>query len=177
MGENMRYKFRYLNGIYKLIAFVAGPMQNFSIIIGAFLLIYYLISKIIIAIGIDDSFIDNSLFREMMFTCAIIFASMYYIFKKGVFLYNDKLIIARYTITLTNWNPYIVIKYSDIESVNVNYSDIHFTKYRLSFITLCGDESYNVELTLKNGKKYFFSIQNQEAFCNNLSQLINNYKN
>ena len=152
-------------------------MQNFSITIGAFLLIYYLISKIIIAIGIDDSFIDNSLFREMMFTCAFLFATIYYIFKKGIFLYNDKLIIARYTITLTNWNPYITIKYSDIEHVNVNYSNIHFTKYRLSFITLCGDESYNVELTLKNGKKYFFSIQNQEEFCNNLNQLINNYKN
>lgn len=38
----------------------------------------------------------------------------------------------------------------------------------------CGDESYNVELTLKNGKKYFFSIENQEEFCDNLTELINN---
>lgn len=28
------------------------------------------------------------------------------------------------------------------------------------------------ELTLKNGKKYFFSIENQEEFCENLNSLI-----
>ena len=39
-------------------------------------------------------------------------------------------------------------------------------------MTLGGDRAYNVELTLKNGKKYYFSIEDQEEFCENLSQLI-----
>ena len=126
----MRYKFRYLNGIYKTLAAIAGPMLNFSITIAVFIVGYYLFAKIIAWFGVDDS------------------------------------------ITNINWNPYIVIKYSDIASVNINYSDLHFTKYRFSFVTLCGDESYNVELTLKNGKKYFFSIYNQEEFCENLNSLM-----
>ena len=41
-------------------------------------------------------------------------------------------------------------------------------------MTLGGDRAYNVELTLKNGKKYYFSIEDQEEFCENLSQLLEN---
>lgn len=168
----MRYKFRYLNNIYKTLAAIAGPMLNFSITIAVFLIGYYLFAKITAWFGVDDSIINNSVFREVMIYSAFAVSLVYCFLKKGVFLYNDKLVIARYTITNINWNPYIVIKYSDIASVNVNYSDLHFTKYRFSFVTLCGDESYNVELTLKNGKKYFFSIYNQEEFCENLNSLM-----
>ncbi len=41
-------------------------------------------------------------------------------------------------------------------------------------MTLGGDRAYNVELTLKNGKKYYFSIEDKEEFCENLSQLLEN---
>lgn len=167
----MRYKFRYLNGIYKTGAMIAGPLQNFFITTAAFLLVYYLIAKLTGLFGFDDSFLNGafySVFREIMFCCAFILALLCFVLKKGVFLYDDKLVIARYTITPTNWNPYISIRYSEIEQANVNYSDLHYTKHRFSFVTLCGDESYNVELTLKNGKKYFFSIQNQEEFVSEL---------
>ena len=113
--------------------------------------------------------------RKIIFICSIIWAAVYCIFRKGVFLYDNHLVIARYTITLTNWKNRITISFDEIESVNVNYTDLHFTRYRFSFIVPCGDEAYNVELTLKNGKKLFFSIQDQEEFCQNLNLLMENY--
>lgn len=97
---------------------------------------------------------------------------IYCVLKKGVFLYQNHLVIARYTITLRNWKNRISIDYNDIESVIVNYSDLRFTKYHGSLLVPFGDDTYNVELTLKNGKKYFFSIENQEEFCDNLNSLF-----
>lgn len=174
----MRYKFRYLNGVYKTVAAVAGPMQNFFITIAVFIFSYYLVGRLTVLIGIDNSFMNstfNSIVREIMIYIALIFAVAYCFLKKGVFLYNDRLVIARYTITPLNWKSRIIVNYNEIEYVNVNYTDLHFTKYRFSVINICADEAYNVELTLKNGKKYFFSIQNQEEFCDNLNSLLIKY--
>lgn len=177
-GDNMRYKFRYINGTYKIIAFIGAVMQNFFFVIAAFMLLYYVVNKIITLIGVEDSdfnIVFNSAVRKAMPYCAFTASIVFCILKKGVFLYNDKLVIARYTFTLTNWNPRITISYNEIEHVNVNYSDLHFTRYRFAVVNLSGDESYNIELTLKNGKKLFFSIQDQEEFCSQLELLMNKY--
>ncbi|MDE5974287.1 MAG: hypothetical protein K2G73_06415, partial [Eubacterium sp.] len=115
-----------------------------------------------------------SFFTEIAFVFSISSAIIYCVFRKGVFLNEDNLIIARYTITPFNWKLWIKIDYSDIEKVNVNYFDLSFIDYHFRMLTLGGDRAYNVELTLKNGKKYFFSIENQEGFCENLSQLLEN---
>lgn len=174
----MRYKFRYLNGTYRITAFIGGVMQNFFAVIAAFMLLYFLVNKVTALIGVEDSSFNtifNSAVRKIMPCCALAASVVFCVLKKGVFLYNNRLIIARYTFTLTNWNPRITINYNEIEHVNVNYADLHFTKYRFAVVNLSGDESYNVELTLKNGKKYFFSIQNQEEFCSQLDSLLNKY--
>ncbi|MCH5320332.1 MAG: hypothetical protein J1E36_01115 [Eubacterium sp.] len=176
----MRYKFRYFNSIYKMGAAIIGPLQNFFITIALFLLVYYLLGRLSILIGVDNYFINETVFgivRRIMFICAFLSVAFYCVLKKGVFLNDDSLVIARYTITPINWKPRITISYDEIEQVNVNYTDLHFTKYRFLLVVLCGDEAYNVELTLKNGKKYFFSIENQEKFCQNLNFLIENTKN
>jgi len=179
-GERMRYKFRYFDGISKAGAKIACPMQNFLLTFVIIVFVYTLFGKIVTLIGIEDYIINKSLDHSMQraaFICAFIAALAYFIFRKGVFLYDDRLVIARNTITLTNWKPRITVNYDDIEHVNVNYTDLHFTKYYFSIVTPYGDEAYNVELTLKSGKKYFFSIQDQEEFCEVLNSLIEKYKN
>lgn len=87
-------------------------------------------------------------------------------------MYERYLVIARYTITTRNWNSKITLKYDDIESVNINYNDLRFTKYHGSLLVPFGDNTYNIEITMKNGRKYFFSIENQEEFCDHLNSLI-----
>ncbi len=143
------------------------------------MIICLFITKVIAFAGLVDS-INNNLISEItriVLNCSFLSTAVYIVLRKGAFLYDDRLVIARYTFSLTNWKPRIVINYNDIEKVNVNYFDIHFTKRRFSMLVLCGDESYNVELTLKNGKTYYFSIEDQEEFCENLNRLMEKYNN
>lgn len=173
----MRYKFRYLNGMFKTGAAIGNPFRNFCLTIALFLIPYYLIGRLTVLIGIEDYFLNGEVWgviRKIMFICAFLSAGAYCIFRKGVFLYDDRLVIARYTFSTFNLKPRITIYYGEIESVNVNYTDLHFTKYRFSQVVPAGDEAYNVELTLKSGKKYFFSIQDQEEFCQTLNALLEN---
>lgn len=175
----MRYKFRYFNGMYKTIAKFAAPFQNFFFTWLIFFIIYFVITKIAALFGMEDYLINDfalGIFQKITFICSISWVMIYCFFKKGVFIYDDHLVIARYTITPTNWRNRIVIDYDDIESVCVNFQDLHFTKHRFSFVVLGGDEAYNIELTLKNGKKYFFSIEDQEEFCDNLNMLLEKRK-
>ena len=131
-------------------------------------------------VGIEDYVISEtviSVYKNAAFILSLSSAVIYLVMKKGVFLNYNDLIVARYTITPFDWRLWIKIDYSDIEKVNVNYSDISWSDFNFRMLTFGGDRAYNVELTLKNGKKYFFSIEDQEAFCDNLNQLIENSKN
>lgn len=85
--------------------------------------------------------------------------------------------IARYTITPFNWKWWMKINYSDIEKVNVNYFNLNYADYHYRMLNSGGDRNYNIELTLKNGKIFYFSIEDQEEFCENLNKLIENSKN
>lgn len=171
----MRYKFRYFNGTFKILNALFIPLQNF-------LLPYFFVSliiRLISVVGLGEYFNNDiaiSVMRKIVIIFSILWALIYIVCRKGVFLYDDRLVIARYTITLTNWKNRITVKYDSIESVNVNYKNLRFTKYYKSFLVPFGNEDYNVELTLKNGKKYFFSIENQEEFCEILNSLIENSK-
>lgn len=179
-GEVLRYKFRYFNGIYKAISRLVSPFQNFFLTWVISFIIFFFIGKLMILFGFEDYIVDDyviGIFQKIVFACSILWVMVYFIFKKGVFLCENRLVIARYTITLTNWKNRIIIDYDDIESVNINFRDLHFTKYRFSSLVLCGDEANNIELTLKNGKKYFFSIEDQEEFCDNLNLLLEKRKN
>lgn len=167
----MRYKFRYYNSSFKVLNSIFVPLQNllFPQIVALILL------RVISLIGLGQ-YLNNdiviSTLQKIILICSVFWLIIYCIFKKGVFLHDQYLIIARYTITLRNWKNRIVLRYDEIESVNVNYTDLRFTKYHGSLLVPFGDNTYNVELTMKNGKKYFFSVENQEEFCDNLNSLI-----
>ncbi len=178
-GNIMRYKFRYFNGLYKTIAKFGIPLHNFMLLFIILFVIIIAIRELAALVGLDGYITNQTVvytYIRIMFICSSIWGLVNLFGKKGVFLYNDRLVIARYTVTLTNWKNRITINYNDIASVNVNYTDISFTKYRFALVVLLGDKSYNVEVTMKNGKKYFFSIENQEEFCENLNLMIENYR-
>ena len=167
----MRYKFRYYNGIFKVLNALLVPLQN--LLLPQFVII--LIARLVSLIGLGQYFNNDTvigILQKTILIVSVVWAIIYCIFKKGVFLYNDHLVIARYTITLRNWRNRISVSYDEIESVNVNYSDLRFTKYHGSLLVPFGDDTYNVELVLKSGKRYFFSLQEQENFCETLNSVL-----
>lgn len=167
----MRYKFRYYNGFFKVLNALLVPWQN--LLLPQFVII--LIARLVSLIGLGQYFNNDTvigILQKIILIVSVAWTIIYCVFKKGVFLYNDHLVIARYTITFRNWRNRISVSYDDIESVKVNYSDLRFTKYHGSLLVPFGDDTYNVELVLKNGKRYFFSIENQEEFCEMLNSLL-----
>lgn len=151
------------------------PFQNFIIPIIIFPYVFALIVKFCELVGIADSIIIDTVYPVMKEVVIIISASwalVYCIFRKGVFLYDDHLVIAIYTITMTNWKQRILVDYYNIESVGVNYFNLSFAQKFFSMLVPFGDNTYNVKLTLKTGKTYFFSVENAEEFCENLNLLL-----
>ncbi len=163
--------------MFKTGSMIAGILQNFWLPWLIFYILYVLIGKVSILIGLDNYLSDDIVLYSLQRIVLIISISsviVFCFFRKGVFLNENHLIIARYTITPFNWKWWIKIDYSDIEKVNINYFDLSYIDYHFRMLILGGDRAYNVELTLKNGKKYYFSIEDQEEFCENLSQLLEN---
>ena len=165
--------------MFKTGSMIAGILQNFWLPWLIFCILYVLVGKVSILIGLDNYLSDDIVLYSLQRIVLIISISsviVFCFFRKGVFLNENHLIIARYTITPFNWKWWIKIDYSDIEKVNINYFDLSYIDYHFRMLILGGDRAYNVELTLKNGKKYYFSIEDQEEFCENLSQLIGSKK-
>lgn len=165
--------------MFKTGSMIAGILQNFWLPWLIFYILYVLVGKVSILIGLDNYLSDDIVLYSLQRIVLIISISsviVFCFFRKGVFLNENHLIIARYTITPFNWKWWIKIDYSDIEKVNINYFDLSYIDYHFRMLILGGDRAYNVELTLKNGKKYYFSIEDQEEFCENLSQLIGSKK-
>ncbi|WP_304819182.1 hypothetical protein [uncultured Clostridium sp.] len=167
----MRYKFRYYNDSFRLINLLLVPLKNLLIPQGFALVVIRILALIGVGQYLNNTVAIN-IMQKVILVFSILWTISYCIFKKGVFLYKSHLVIARYTITTRDWRNKITIDYIDIDSVNINYRDIRLTKHHGSLLVPFGDNTYNVELTLKNGKKYYFSIEDQEEFCENLSQLI-----
>ena len=163
--------------MFKTGSMIAGILQNFWLPWLIFYILYVLVGKVSILIGLDNYLSDDIVLYSLQRIVLIISISsviVFCFFRKGVFLNENHLIIARYTITPFNWKWWIKIDYSDIEKVNINYFDLSYIDYHFRMLILGGDRAYNVELTLKNGKKYYFSIEDKEEFCENLSQLLEN---
>ncbi len=170
-GSNLRYKFRYFNGSFKLLNSILIPLQNLLFPPIVALIVLRVITLVRLGEYFNNDIVINAIQKIVLF-CSFSWTIVYCAFKKGVFLNDKCLIIARYTITLRNWKNRIVLRYDEVENVNVNYNDLRFTAYHGSLLVPFGDNTYNVEITMKNGKKYFFSIENQEEFCDNLNFLI-----
>lgn len=84
--------------------------------------------------------------QRIVFIFSISSVIVFCFFRKGVFLNENHLIIARYTITPFNWKWWMKINYSDIEKVNVNYFNLNYADYHYRMLNSGGDRNYNIEL-------------------------------
>lgn len=168
----MRLKFRYANFITKLLVVLSNIIKN--AILPRIILISLV--RILSLIGFAEM-IDNDIFYDYatkaVIYLAIIFMGVYILFPKGVFVKDDYLIIARYTVTLTNWKPLIKIKYDDIEQTGINYTDLRFSKRHFSLLA-GGDYLSNIEIVTKKGRHYYFCINDQQEFCDYINKKIGN---
>lgn len=98
--------------------------------------------------------------------CGFVLMIRFWICKKGVFLYDSFMAIERYSTTLASRKMDIQINYHDIKHIYVNYQNLRSTPNYRKLLVMCGARDSYVELTLRNGKQYFFALENQEEFCN-----------
>ncbi len=171
-----KYRFRYYNTTFKFLSYLLVPIVN--IIIVSFVI--NLLMRLPNSLGFHNLIPKGKLLyicQNSIIAVSVIWNIMYVFFPKGVFLYQDHLIIARYCITLRNFRFRIKVNYNDINKANVNYSNLLLSRYYGSELVPLGDNKYNVELTLKNGKKLFFSIEDAEQFCEEIEYRCDRTKN
>lgn len=104
-GRDMRYKFRYYNKGFKLLSMILAPLQNFFFVIVIIVpIILTVISLVFGLIGLEKQLDDYTaqIIYKIIITFSFLCAISYYIFPKGVFLYEKRLIIARHTVSLRN---------------------------------------------------------------------------
>ena len=108
---------------------------------------------------------------------SVVYSLLPLVMPKGCFLYDDQVVLARYTITALNWKNKIAVPYYMIENAYVQYSSIYWTKDVFSELVPYGDFNYNVELQLRDGKKYIFSVQDAEDCCAEIMAKVEQYAN
>lgn len=64
--------------------------------------------------------------------------------------------------------PKIKIDYSDVSSVYNSSYNIRYDRRKARKTFIAGDYSYYVELTLKGGKQFCFSVEEQKEFVDEL---------
>lgn len=107
----------------------------------------------------------------------IFFVIKYFSNYKGVMITDDSIEIDRYSVTDFHPVPNFKISYKDIKYVHNSRQEIslHSFKARQFLFTGC-DLSYYVEIGLNGGKTFYFSVENQEEFAQELINQINKYR-
>lgn len=95
---------------------------------------------------------------------------------KGVILYDSYLEITTQTIGLGKNKPKFKINYSDIESVFNSTYNLRYDRKKARRTFLAGDLSNYIELTLRGGKQFCFSVDNQRDFIEEILIRMNTSK-
>lgn len=106
-----------------------------------------------------------------------VFVIKYFSNYKGVMINDNNIEIERYSITDFHPVPNFKISYKDIKYVYNSRQKIglHSFKARKSLFTGC-DLSYYIEIGLNGGKSFYFSVEKQEEFAQDLINQINKYR-
>lgn len=169
------YNFKYSNSSDKF----ANGFFSFFTNLGIPIVTFY-----IIAIGMSLCGITKHLSVEFMMILlifsillGIICAIKYCVGFKGVVLYDSYMEITTQTLGLGKNKPKFKINYSDIASIFNSTYNLRYDRRKATRTFLAGDLSNYVELTLKGGKQFCFSVENQEEFLHELlfrQKLLNN---
>lgn len=166
------YDFRYQTKASKLFGELSSIIANICIPL------FYSLIATGLTITFKLSEYLNMWVYVIIFSIAVVVSIVltirYFVNYKGVILYDDHLEISRYTRAAGNKRKMnIDISYSDIESV-YNSKENLYSNRRLArnFLVPGGDLSDYIEITLKGGKKFLFSIENQQEFVDEIINKI-----
>lgn len=171
-----KYKFKAPNRTLQLLLPFLCAADNFAI---AFLLCRLGLG-ILGRIGLADFLLQDPVLdyiTKAVLILSVVYSLLPLVMPKGCFLYDDQVVLARYTITALNWKNKITVPYYMIENAYVQYSSIYWTKYMFSELVPYGDFNYNVVLQLRDGKKYIFSVQDAEDCCAEIMAKVEQYAN
>ena len=88
---------------------------------------------------------------------------------KGVTLYDSSIEISTQVLGVGKNRPKITIYYSDIASVFISSYNLRYNRRKARKTFIAGDLKNYVELTLKNGKQYCFTVEEQDDFINEIA--------
>ena len=95
----------------------------------------------------------------------------------GVELYKDSMEIKTGTPFNLAFKKNIVIEYRHIVSVYNSNMDIRINKnLKRKYVSLYGDKTNYVEVTLSGGKIFAFSVEHQDEFIKELMEKVNEYR-
>lgn len=100
----------------------------------------------------------------------IVFAFKYCFCFKGVTLYNSFMEISTRIIGVGKNKPKITICYSEILSVYTSSYNLRYNRKKARKTFIAGDTKCYVELTLKDGKQYCFTVDEQDDFINEITE-------
>ncbi len=169
------YNFKYSSFGHKL----AVGFFSFFTNLGAPIVTFYLIVIAMGLCGITNHF-SVELMMALLFLSiilGIILAIRFCFCFKGVILYDYCLEIITQNIGFGKNKPKITINYSDIASVFNSTFSIRYDRRKARKAFIAGDYSNYIELTLKGGKQFCFSVENQKEFLDELILRMNKLKN
>lgn len=157
------YDFRYTNTISKLLQHIFSIIANTSYPVVICILLFFIMS-------ICDVVKYLSLWMiVVMFSVSaisgVILTIKYFVTYKGIILYDSYMEICKNSLVDRNFKMVLKIDYDNILSIyNSSVNLRQDRKKAKNLITVFGDYSNYVEVTLKGGKQFCFSIEEQDDF-------------
>lgn len=172
------YRFKYSNIGEKLASGFFSFMGNFAYPIVTFYVILIAISLSGIAkhFNIEILTVIMMALLGVAILLGIIFALKFCFCFKGVVLFDTYLEITTQTLGFGKSRPKIEINYSDIASVFNSTFNLRYDIRKAKRTFIAGNLSNYIELTLKNGKQFCFSVDNQKDFLDELLMRIDDNK-
>lgn len=160
------YYFRYSNFSDKF----ANGFFSFFTNLGTPIVTFYVVAIAMGVCGITKYFSVELMMALLCFSIilGVFFAIKFCFCFKGIILYDDYLEITTQTLGLGKKKPKFKINYSDITSVYNSTYNLRYDRKKARKSFIAGDFSNYVELTLKGGKQFCFSVESQKEFVEEL---------
>ena len=123
-----KYKFKAVNRILQFLLPFLCAADNFAIVF----LLCRLGLGILGRIGLADFLLQDPVLdyiTKAVLILSVVYSLLPLVMPKGCFLYDDQVVLARYTITALNWKNKIAVPYYMIENAYVQYSSICFLNW------------------------------------------------
>ena len=170
------YEFRFNSRVEKRIA----SILNFANCLIYPIIVTFIFLTILLFLGLRKSWSDwiPLAMYGIAAVAGIVMAIIYTSNMKGILVGDDCIEIQRYYVTNFHFIPNIKIRYEDIVSIYNSNQRIPRGSWKAKkFLIVGGDLSNYVEIVLKGGKEFNFSVEKQEEFVNDVINRMQNVQN